>query len=236
MIIDQHLDRKIGKILMEANKKERAEHKSSGKLSAFMLNWPLQHIMLKLKGIDPDPLEEYVIRKFKRGRDIEDWLVGHIDNVIERQKFVEYRNTIGYIDALVDSKGYEHECGIIPHEVKSVANAKFKRIESSGLIDTGHALQAAFYAVAGGYKWFAVDYVAADDLRILTMVDKTENYQFLIDARITEVEGQLTTGIVPVFEAREKWQADAKYNSYKGWLNLTQDEINSKLQTLQKAG
>src|SRR3990167_10616981 len=98
MIIDNTIDRKIGTMLLAENKEKRKAHIPSGKLSASMLNWPLQHIMLKLKGIEPDPVDEYVIRKFKRGDEIEQWLVSHMDGVVEKQKKVEYRNAIGFVD------------------------------------------------------------------------------------------------------------------------------------------
>lgn len=234
MIIDQTLDRKIGQLLLKENEAKRKEHKSSGKLSASMLHWPLQHIILKLKGIDPDPLNEYVIRKFKRGDDIEKWLVNNMEGVKEKQMKVEYRNAIGFADALVDSSYYEYKNGLIPHEIKSVSNAKFRRIITEGKMDTSHALQACFYALALHVSDFCIDYVASDDLRVHSMIDDVSNWKQLVDERISEVERQLESGIVPVFSPRESWQENIKYNSYSEWAELTQEEIDKKLKEIGK--
>jgi hypothetical protein len=229
MIIDNTIDRKISKILIAENEAEKKNHQTSGKLSASMLNWPLQHIMLKLYGISPDPLDEYVIRKFKRGKEIEKWLIESMDDVIDKQRYTEYKNTVGFIDAIVDSKDYECKVGIIPHEVKSVSNAKFRRITQSGVSDISHSLQASFYAISEGLDYFAIDYVSADDLRIHCMIDRTENWRKLVDKRISEVEKQLKLGFIPVFKAREEWQNLVKYNSYSTWFNLTDEEIVNKI-------
>ena len=119
MRIETHLDKLISQRLIEANDKERENHKSSGKLSASMLGQPLQWQILKTIGVPPKPFDEYTLRKFKRGKDIENWFIGEISPNF-KQPFVEYRSTIGYVDLnLVQDESFDFKLGEMPHEVKS---------------------------------------------------------------------------------------------------------------------
>lgn len=229
MIIDQYIDNQIGIKLLEQNKKEKENHKSSGKLSAGMLGKPLQWQILKMILTDSKEFDEYTLRKFLRGKQIEEWLLTQIPNVVDKQKFVEYKNCIGYVDALVDTKDYNYNLGIIPHEIKSVANAKFKRIIDEGKADRSHKLQAGLYALALEKKHFAIDYIAADDLRIKTFVYETAEVKQEIDEIIDTFYKTLKAGGVPIFTPIEKWQSNLKYSDYPNWQELTQDEINEKL-------
>src|SRR3990167_4508836 len=117
MKIDSYLDRFIEKKFIEKNKEKERNHKSSGKLSASMLNDPLQWQILKVLGAPQKELDEYTLRKFFRGNQIEDWAVGETPDVIEKQKLIEYRNCIGYADATVDTKNWDFKLGIIPVEL-----------------------------------------------------------------------------------------------------------------------
>lgn len=240
MFIDSYLDRMIGDKITKANVEERANHKSSGKLSASMLGEPLQWQILKVLGVPPKEIDEYTLRKFKRGKDIEEWFVNHIEPV-EKQKFVEYRNTVGFIDATVYTGQWDSPVqeltglgeGIIPMEVKSTSNAKFKRVVSSVAPDRGHILQACFYAIATQCPKFAISYVATDDLRVQTYVLDTLNYIPEVEAVITAFEEQLKTGQIPVFVPAEKWQENVKYNKYPDWSNLSHEELQAKFKALK---
>jgi hypothetical protein len=229
MKIDQTIDRLVSKKMLEENKQERENHISSGKLSASMLGMPLQWQVLKSIGVPPKEIDEYTLRVFKRGKDIETWLVNQLKDVVDTQVFVEYRDTIGYIDALVDTKGYEFNEGIIPFEVKSVKNSKFKRIVQQGGPDHSHLLQNALYALAKKTKSFEVCYVAADDLRILCYVLETKDYEAEINRVIDNYQYQLSNHMVPKFVPIESWQAMPDYNNYPEWSNLTELEIVEKL-------
>lgn len=229
---DKYLDKFIGKQITEANDTERANHKSSGKLSASILGQPLQWQILKVLGFPQREIDEYTLRKFVRGKDIETWILSRIPNVVSKGDFVEYRNCVGYVDAMVDTKDWDFADGVIPAEVKSVSNLKFKKILKQGA-DRSHKLQAGFYAISKDSPHFAVIYVATDDLRVETYVYETKDIKDEINGIITRFEEQKLKG-VPIFEAVEDWQKSKLYNNFPDWSELTQEEINKKVVELNK--
>lgn len=231
VIIDQTIDREIGEKLKVKNEIERTNHILSGKFSASMLGNPIQWNILKMVGVPAKEIDEYTLRKFKRGKDIEEWLISHMKSVVDSQKPVSYRGWIGFIDALVDTKDYEFQFGIIPHEIKSVTNMAFKYITKEAEAKMGHKLQGGFYALGEKSTHFAIDYVASDDLRVHSFVYPTEEIKPEIDKRIDENEGALHSGTVPGFEPREGWQKMVEYNNYPDWVNLTPEQIEEKLRT-----
>lgn len=229
MILDTTIDSTISNVLTLINKEERKNHVSSGKLSASMLGQPLQWQILKLIGVPSKEIDEYTLRKFQRGKDVEQWVVDKMVGIKETQKFVEYKDCVGYVDALVDTKDYQFKCGVIPHEIKSVANFKFKKIERDGKADNSHELQAAFYALSLGVDHFAIDYVASDDYRIKTWVYEVKDFKKEIDGIIDEVYNTIKSGVLPVFEPKEVWQKNPDYNNYPEWSALGPIELETKL-------
>lgn len=232
MIKIQFLDSTIGKKLMEKNIEERNSHVSSGKLSASMLGQPLQWQVLKIIGVPTKEIDEYVLRKFQRGKDVEDWVVSQMIGLINKQKFVEYRDCVGYVDAIVDMRDWNlPNFGVIPHEIKSVANAKFKRIEKSGEADRGHKLQGGLYALALGTDHFAIDYVASDDYRIETYLYETAEVKEEIDQVINDFAQALKAGVLPVFQAKESWQSKLDYCNYPEFLELGEGQLEELLKS-----
>jgi hypothetical protein len=236
MRIDGYLDRLIGQTLLALDSIKRAEHVSSGKLSASALGNPLQWQILKSLAVERGDIDEYTLRKFQRGNHVEDWYLGLIPGVIKKQTFVEYRKVVGYLDAFVSTESWDFEnLGDLPLEVKSVTNAKFKRITTQGAPDHSHALQCALYALAEGTPFFAVSYIAADDYRVLTYVLNTEDFKAEIDGIIDLYDQTKARGIIPVFEAKEKWQMLQKYNDYYEWSKLNAAEIGAKVRGMGMA-
>lgn len=229
MKIDNTIDKLISQKLRAENILERENHISSGKLSASMLGQPLQWQVLKAIGVPAKEIDEYVLRVFKRGKDIEEWLVNQFTGLVETQKPVIYRNVVGFVDAVVDTKGYEFDEGIIPFEVKSVKNSKYKRIIEQIAPDHSHILQGALYALAMDVKSFSVYYVAADDLRVTSFVLPTDAYRTEIDRVIDRYDNQLNMRLVPKFVPIEAWQSILQYNNYPEWANLTDSQIVDKL-------
>ena len=234
MISDTFLDRTIEQKFIEQNDKERENHKSSGKLSASQLNNPLQWQILKVLEVPQKELEEYVLRKFFRGKQIENWLVSEMPDILETQKLIEYNRCIGFADVVVDTKNWDFKVGIIPAEIKSVSNAKFRRILSGGGADKGHILQAAYYALGMEKEQFAVIYCASDDLRIKTLIYQTKDYRPEIDGIIDLFYKALESKIIPVFEARESWQSNLAYNQYPDFMKLSIKELQEKYNQLTK--
>lgn len=198
---------------------EREAKEPSGRLSASRLGWPLQWQMLHHFKVPQKPVDEYTLRKFQRGIDVEDrvmkWLAPAPDKM---QVPVEYRGVVGFADVVLD----------YPIEVKSCTNLafKFKQKEGAGL---SHALQGELYAKALGSDRFGVAYVASDDYRVLCFeLDVSGQVDSIIDA----YEEQVALGTVPVFEAREKWHAMKDYNPYPEWMTLNEAEIAEKLNGL----
>ena len=231
MINDQTIDRKISKVIIAGNEKEKEKHISSGKLSAGMLGQPLQWQILKTIGVPQKELDEYVLRKFQRGKDVEEWLLGYMDGIVDKQKFVEYKNTIGYIDAIVDMKDYEFKVGVIPHEIKSVSNAKFRRIVKVDGADHQHLLQATLYAMATKSEKFAIDYVSTDDYRIKTYIYDTKDYSDEVEKEIKEFYDCLKAKRIPTFEPKLAWQSKPDYNNYPDFMKLNEQEILNKIKS-----
>lgn len=229
MKIDQTIDRLVSARITEDNRKEREAHTPSGKLSASMLGQPLQWQVLKAIGVPPKEVDEYTLRVFKRGKDIEDWVINQLKGVIDTQVAITYRDTVGLIDAWVDTKDYEFNEGIIPFEIKSVKNSKFKRIVAQNAPDLSHALQGCLYALAKKTKSYEICYVAADDLRVLCYVLNTDDYRYMVEKVIDTYQNQLRLRQVPVFVPAESWQAMPEYNNYPEWSSLTESQIVEKL-------
>lgn len=232
MITDPTITKAIDHNLTQEQENRDNTHVSSGKLSASMLSWPLQWQILKALKVEPKPFDLYTLRKFLRGRTVEDWLITQMPGVVEKQKFVKYREVVGYIDAYVDSSGYEFKEGKMVHEIKSTSNAKFKNISNSEQPDPGHCLQACLYAMAMKTNYFAIDYVASDDLRVITFILKTEDYSKQVDQIIDNYDAQLVKKVVPIFEPLYAWQKNVKYSTYPEWAELTKEEIEDKCKRL----
>lgn len=224
--VSETLDKLVGESISSKNALQRAQHKSSGKLSASSLNDPLQWQILHSLATETAEIDNYTLRKFLRGNHVEEWYVSEI-KPLATQKFVEYRNCVGYIDAIVDTKDWDIPVGIIPFEIKSVSNAKFKRIEKQGA-DKSHKLQAAFYAICEKSKNFGISYVATDDYRILTYILDTKDFKDEIDEIITKYDEAKKVGGIPKFEPREKWQANVEYNKYPFFADLTEEQLAEK--------
>lgn len=204
------------KVLADAEEKE-----PSGRLSASRLGWPLQWQMLHYYKVPQKPIDEFTLRKFARGKDVEErimkWLTPKEDQM---QVPVEYRGVVGFADVVLE----------YPIEIKSVTNRAFAYKQREGVAH-GHKLQGMLYAKALDYKRFGVAYVASDDYRVLCFEEEvTDEVDNVIDA----YEEQLKTGIVPTFDAVEEWQKKEEYNSYPEWMKLSEEEIADKLKQYVK--
>ena|SRR3990167_6842873 len=221
-------DNYLNNLIRDKMLSEQADNKRepSGKLSASKLYWPLQWQILGTQFGLKSNFDDYTLRKFQRGKDVEDWFVKQIEPK-EKQKFLEYRGVIGFCDSIVDTANWGTKVGIIPLEVKSVANAKFKRIEATGA-DKGHILQNAFYALALKTDYHAITYIASDDYRVLTSIHRTEESKKEIEKIIDEFDKAVEAKIIPVFQSREKWQENIKYNNFPDFAGLTEEQLAEK--------
>lgn len=224
--LDNYLDRLISEKLIAGQE----NREPSGKLSASKLYWPLQWQILATQFGLKSNIDDYTLRKFQRGHDVEDWFVKQIEPE-EKQKFLEYQGVIGYCDSVVDTAKWDNPVGYIPLEVKSVTNAKFKRIEATGA-DEGHVLQNAFYGLALGSEYHAITYIASDDYRISTLIYKTEDSKQEIEKIITDFDKAVKDKVIPVFEPRADWQSNLKYNNFPEFAGLTAQELQEKYNEL----
>lgn len=229
-----YLDAIIANKLLEEQKDNKRQKELADKLSGSILGNPLQAQVLHMIGVPSKDIDEYVLRKFQRGHHVEAWIMTHLPGVIvpkdESQLTVEYRGATGHLDALVEMKVWGMpELGTIPHEVKSVTNMKYKRIEKAGVADWQHTLQAGMYAMALNSSHFMIHYVASDDYRIESMLYETSEVADEIDRIIDEIIDQLATGELPAFVPRLGWQANPEYQNYPIWHSLNKDEANTKL-------
>lgn len=215
MKVNPHIQEVIAKkVLGEAENRE-----PSGRLSASRLGWPLQWQMLHYYKVPQPPFDEYTLRKFVRGKDVENRIMQWLAPAPDRMQVpVSYKGVAGIADVILD----------YPIEVKSITNMAFKHAQKEGA-KRSHKLQGELYAKALGFDKYGVALVASDDYRVLC-------YEFEVGTEVDEVieryERQIATGQVPVFEAEEGWQEMKKYSVYPDWIKLTQEEIDAKLTAL----
>jgi len=226
--IDQTIDRAITDRLVKKDRLRSRLHKSSGRLSASILYYPTLWQVLHTIGIEREGIGPYVLRKFARGYHVEEWLADQIPGLIQKQMFLEYRDAIGYADTVVDTTDYDFHNGIVPNEIKSVTNAKFKWMIKKKGPDESHCLQAAFYALAMKADHALLTYVAADDYRIKCFVLDTKDYKAQVDGIIDDYQKAMKDWnekeVLPAFKARADWQANPKYSAYPAFNGLNAEE------------
>lgn len=215
MKINPRIQEVIAEKVIAANE----DREPSGRLSASRLGWPLQWMMLHYFKVPQKKVDEYTLRKFQRGKDVEErvmkWLA---PDEKKMQVPVSYRGVVGFADVVLE----------YPIEVKSCTNMAFKYKMKEGP-SRGHRLQAELYAKALLYNTFGVAYVASDDYRVLCFEEPTTGE---VDQVIDEYNAQVKLGTVPVFFAKEKWQAMEEYNPYPEWQDLDAEGIASKMASL----
>lgn len=220
MKVNPHIQELIAKKVIEENKENEGKE-PSGRLSGSRLGWPLQWQMLHYFKVPRTPIDEYTLRKFARGNDVEERVMKWIAPKPEQMQVqIEYRGCVGFADVVLE----------YPIEVKSVTNMAFKWKMKEGP-SFSHKLQAELYAKALGYDKYGVAYVASDDYRVLCFEEQVTNE---VDKVIDEYEAQVKKGTVPVFKAKEKWNEMEAYNPYFEWSKLTEKEIAKKLKEYQK--
>ncbi|HBC58490.1 MAG TPA: hypothetical protein DCZ03_15130 [Gammaproteobacteria bacterium] len=215
MKVNPNIQKIIAKrVLSEEEENKRKE--PSGRLSASRLGWPLQWQMLHHFKVPQKEIDEYTLRKFQRGKDVEErvmkWLAPKPEDM---QVDAQYRGVVGFIDVIME----------YPIEVKSVTNMAFKYIQKSGP-KFGHMMQGELYAKAKGFNKYGVAYVASDDYRVLCYeLDVSGEVDKIID----DYEAQVKIGKVPLFDPREKWHSIQDYNPYAEWQKLDEKQIEEKL-------
>lgn len=215
------LDILIARKLRKEHEVKKAEHTPSGKLSAGQLSKPLLEQVLKIIGVPEKPIDDYTLRLFKRGNQVEEWVVSMLGDG-EEQKEVDYKGVIGYVDKIMNG---------VPIEVKSTKASQWKWLRKDGA-KWSHKLQAGLYALAEGSDTYKVLYVAADDFRTFTYLGHTKAIKPEIDEIINEVKLQLIRGELPAFVPREDWHAKdiySKYSPYPEFISLEPELAMKKL-------
>lgn len=232
MISDDLIKAKIVGVLRAEDEERSSKHTPSGKLSASMLGSPLQWQVLKALSVLKEEVDDYTLAKFKRGRDVEDFVVDALDKSdlkVDGQIECNYRDVVGYLDLLLNIDGQKQAI-----EIKSVTNAAFKWIAKSGA-KRGHILQGCLYALSLELDEFGVLYIASDDYRTKLFTFKTKDYKKEVDEIISKFERCMKEERIPKFEAIEKWQEDDKYNNFVEWKNKSENELRKSAITLFKA-
>lgn len=223
-----NLDQLITKTLRTAHEKERAEHTRSGKLSAGQLSKPLLEQVLKIIGVPEAPISDYALRLFKRGNQVEDWIVDMLGKG-EEQVEIDYKGVIGYADKVIDG---------VPIEVKSVKSSQWRWLEKEGA-RWSHKLQAGLYALGLDSPTYKLLYVVADDFRVREFELNTADISPDIKKIMNEVATQLKQATLPEFKPREDWQAKPeygeKYSSYPEWVSLDPTTAMTKLKNQHKS-
>lgn len=230
MKTNNNIDLTIKNYLRDRNEEKENKHKSSGKLSAGKLGWPLQWQILHHLGVKQKPFEDYTLRVFERGKNVEERIEEILTDrnlVISSQELVRYRDCIGYCDLVVDAARMGLDEVELPLELKSTKNSKFARIRRQKEADYSHKLQAGLYGLALGKRYFGVTYVAADDYRTLTYIYEADEVKTEIDRIIKIYKMALHLKTIPTFEANPHcgWQSSPKYNNYYSWMFKTKEEL-----------
>lgn len=241
-VIDTSTQQFIDSELIRLNTERSEAHESRGGLSASMLYQPLRFQVLKSLGAPRREIDPYVLGKFKRGTDVEDWYVEQLQNMnclVSGQKEVFYRETRGFIDALVDTKDWQFKCGVLPLEVKSITNAKLRRVKKTG-IDWHYKLQACLYALAEGSEHYAVTIISAEDLRTETYIFKTREMANDVDKRISAyikaMEDWRKDRVLPKLEVQDasvKWSISPGYAMFDDfWIEAPDSAVINKLEKI----
>lgn len=156
----------------------------------------------------------------------------------ERQPKATYRNAIGYIDAVVNHANMQFKGGIIPHEIKSVKNAKLSRIKKTG-IDWHYKIQACFPALAMGVDHYAVDIVSAEDYQVDVNIFQTRFMKREVDNTISAYDKAMETWennrILPKFEPNPnvKWTANRQYAMFEEeWIDGSDKDTIAMIEKL----
>lgn len=232
MYISNQIDQYIEQLVYKEDLDKTANHVSSGKLSASMLGQPYQWMVLKHLGIQVQ-FDNYTLRKFERGRNVEQWLIDkYKEGVTETQKLIEYRGCVGYLDILGKVNPFRDD--LLPIEVKSVSNAKYKRILKENKPDRSHKLQAGMYGLGLGVKQSSICYISTDDYRITHFIFDVTDVANEIDNIINTYNGYIERKEIPEFVAIERWMQDEKYNQYFLWSQMDKKELESRASKLYK--
>lgn len=242
MIRDDTFDGLISDVAVAEEKARQTAHEPSGRISASMMGNVSQWSVLKLLGVPSKDYEPYLLRKFARGNQAEEWFVKNMLKTAPWPKYgqqmeVSYRGGIGF----VDMPELVQEDSIVryrPHEVKSVTNLKYKRL-TKGLVrsgveatgpDTHHILQVAYYALALDSIDAYIHYVASDDLRVASWyIPNVAVYKPEIDAEIDAIQTALKTGKLPEFKAKQPWQEKLDYSQYPQFAGMSAERIENVL-------
>lgn len=225
------IDKIITQNVRIADELKSAQHTPSGKLSAGRLGKPLLEQVLSLIGVPTNPYSDYSLRKFARGNQVEAWFL-EMFKPEQSQVEVIAGGVIGVIDCIKDST---------IHEVKSIKNSQFPYINpenrtkrknwKTGKLEPQyqgpqweHMLQGGVYALALNQPEFWIDYITADDMRIVSHLITTVAIAPDIAKIVLEIDKQLKTGMLPVFKPRVEFHAKPEYgkvySGYTEWLDL----------------
>lgn len=238
-------DVQINEVAVAAEKRRQAAHEPSGRISASMMGTPTLWNVLKLLGVPSKEFEPYLLRKFARGNQAEQWFVDMLQStakqpfVYGQQMEVNYCGGIGFVDVPELVVNEDKTFRVRPHEVKSVTNAKFKRLTKGfvrkGVAATGpdkhHVLQVAFYALALESPDAFLHYIASDDLRVATWhIPDVNVYKPEIDGAITAINQVFIFGELPEFTAKMDWQEKIEYWPYPDFFGLSAKQIEARLE------
>lgn len=220
-------DNIINKGLRMQHETDRRTHSPSGRLSAGYLGKPLREQVLKVIGVPEKPVDDYVLRLFARGHQVEEWYLNAIqaDELQVQTTYTspEGHEVVGVIDGIKDDT-------II--EVKSVKNSQLKWLKKEGA-KLDHALQATLYAMAEGKEQVKVVYVSAEDFQTHEFDIQTDALAVVINATTLAVYDQiLNKKTLPDWKPIQEWHESAnypKYSSYPDWVSLDTTTAMDKL-------
>jgi len=241
MKTEQAITRKIDQVMLNENAQREAEHESGTGLTASGLWNPSRTWLLKYLKIPKKQLDPFTLRKFARGRSVEDWYTDKLEKagvLVNKQVAVEYRGCKGFADVIIKHDDLDFKLGEVPHEVKSITNAHFRRIIKTGDINYSYHLQACLYALGLGTDHYGLDIIASDDMREMVTLYETKLMKKAVNQLISEhqvvIENWLNDRTVPNWQVREKWQDIPMYMNYdEKWARFTQSQFIKEVEAIE---
>lgn len=144
MIVDQSIKTFVDFNLTAKNMVEAYAHENNSRLTASFLWQPKRFQLLKYIGfVDKPAPDPYALRKFKRGKDVENHIVTELEEmgiVVAKQKELTYRGVYGLADTVIDPTLYDESKILAQYDPQLIS---LLTVKDPGLMDNFYRVKSA---------------------------------------------------------------------------------------------